>query len=182
MDYIEEPYGCAVSISYPVHFADGSLWLSAEVPKCAWLDAEGLHVRGPRGAETVPWADITDLRVIGPVFSGRWWSAVQLVLELVAPINLRSRQTRIEYETSRDGWHYLELPSTPRRRFSYRNLDAFEAMVETLHDEGSLRLLIDSTALPRLLATLPAHTSWITPRTHSRVRRAVLRLLTAADA
>ena len=27
MDYIEEPYGCAVSISYPVHFADGSLWI-----------------------------------------------------------------------------------------------------------------------------------------------------------
>lgn len=171
-----------MSISYPVHFADGSLLLSAEGPRCAWLDVEGLHVRGRRGTETVPWVDITDLRVIGPVFSGRWWSAVQLVLELVAPVNLRSRQTRIEYETCRDGWHYLELPSTPRRRFSFCNLDAFEAMVETLQDQGALRLLIDSTAMPRLLATLPGHTSWITPRTHSRVRRAVLRLLAASDA
>lgn len=146
------------------------------------MDAEGLHVRGHRGAETVPWVNITDLRVIGPVCSGRWWSPVQAILEMVAPVNLRSRQTRIEYETSRDGWHYLELPSTPRRRFSYRNLDAFEAMVETLQEQGALRLLIDSTAMPRLLATLPEHTSWITPRTHARVRRAVLRLLSAADA
>lgn len=170
-----------MSISYPVHFADGSLFLSAEGPRSAWLDAEGLHVRGHSGAETVPWVDITDLRVIGPVFSGRWWSAVQAILE-VAPVNLRSRQTRIEYETSRDGWHYLELPSTPRRRFSYRNLDAFEAMVETLQEQDALRLLSDSSVMPRLLATLPRNTSWITPRTHSRVRRAVLRLLAAADA
>jgi hypothetical protein len=119
--------------------------------------------------------------VVGPVFSGRWWSGVQVALELVAPVNLRSRQTRIEYETSRDGWRRLELPSTPRRRFSYRNLDAFEAMVETLQDQGALRLLIDAAVMPQLLATLPGQTSWITPRTHSRVRRAVLRLVSAAD-
>lgn len=170
-----------MSISYPVHFVDGSLFLSAEGPRCAWLDAEGLHVRGRRGTETLPWVGITNLRVVGPVFSGRWWSGVQVALELVAPVNLRSRQTRIEYETSRDGWRRLELPSTPRRRFSYRNLDAFEAMVETLQDQGALRLLIDAAVMPQLLATLPGQTSWITPRTHSRVRRAVLRLVSAAD-
>lgn len=179
---IQEPYSCAVPVSYPVHFADGSLFLSAAGPRSAWLDAEGLHVRGRMGAETVSWADITDLRVIGPVFDGRWWSGVQAILEVVTPVNLRSRQTRIEYETARDGWHYLELPSTPRRRFSYRNLDAFEAMLETLQEQRALRLLVDSTVMPRLLATLPRHTSWITPLTHSRVRRAVLRLIAAADA
>lgn len=164
---------------YPIALVGGRTVLSDDPATPAWLDAAGLHLGGRRGVEVTAWGEIVGLRIVGPRFSGRWWAVLQGVVELVAPVQLRSRRTRVDYETARHGWRFAEVSSVNRHRFGYRHLDAFETLVDTLGEEGQLQLLAEDGFMGGALAALPRHTSWITPLTHRRVRAAVRRLLAA---
>ena len=162
---------------YPLAFLNDRTVVSDDPSTPTWLDLVGLHLGGRRGVEQTRWEDLVGLRILGPRFSGRWWSIVQVVMELVAPVQLRSVQTRVEYETLRHGWRYAEVVPVNRSRFAYRHLDAVEALVEALDDHDRLALLGDAPFMREALTVLPRNTSLSTPRTHRRVAEAIRLLL-----
>lgn len=159
-----------VTHAYPIAIAAGKVQLSREINSSGvWMDGDGLHGVGRGKSELVPWARLTGLRVIGPRASGRWWGVLQAALETLTPVSMRSRRSRIEWETSRDGWQNLEVDPPGKARFALKDLEALEALFGAVEDSGRLEVLGDAGFIHEALQGLPARTSWLGAITHRRV-------------
>lgn len=165
--------------TYPIAIAAGKVRLSRDINGSGvWMDGEGLHGVGSGKSVMVPWARLTGLRVIGPQASGRWWGVLQASLETMAPVSMRSRRSRIEWETALDGWQNLEVDPPGKARFALRDLEALEALFGAVEDAGRLEVLGDAGFMHEALQGLPARTSWLGAITHRRVRPFAEQLVT----
>lgn len=163
---------------YPIAIARGRVELSRDNNGSGvWMDGDGLHGVGRATSELVPWTRLTGLRVIGPQASGRWWGVLQAALETLTPVSMRSRRTRIEWETAREGWQELEVDPPGNARFALKDLEALEALFGAVEDAGRLPLLGEPGFIHEALEGLPSQTSWLGAITNRRVRRFAAQLL-----
>jgi hypothetical protein len=138
-----------------------------------WFDPQGIHLERAQGEpeDLMPWGEVSDLRLIGPASTRFSWSILQGLLEVLAPVSLRSRNVRLEVETARHGWSFLEFEAGQSAPYAPPILDALEALVDFLSGEGKTRLLGDAPFMLRALSVAEGSHSWFTPLTHHRVRR-----------
>lgn len=138
---------------------------------CVFLPA-GVHCWDELSDQTVPWADVYDIQVIGPTVIGPLWFLLQGLPGLLSPAVVRDRYTRVMVRRRSVSPTEVHL-GTPERAYLYRELDALETALGELGEQGQLHRLSDARFVHALLQQLPKACSWITPITVYHAKRLV---------
>lgn len=125
------------------------------------------------------WARVSDLRLLFPAARTRSWSVVQTILETLAPVDLRSNQTRVYVETFDRGREILELgyPHRFGATVPLREAISVEAAVDQLSHQGQLRRLGEPDFVTAMMQRLPTVSPVLASVTTWRVNRLVDSLL-----
>jgi hypothetical protein len=143
--------------------------------QCLKFTNEGV-IYGVNGAPDLePWSKVSDLRVVFPAVRSRSWTVLQTILEVLAPVTMRSNQTRLELETFANGWRFYDLgyPDAFGASAPQRQALAVEAVIDRLAERGQLRRLGDPDFMRAMLEGLPVLAPPLAPVMTWKVNRHV---------
>lgn len=131
--------------------ANDRVAINAAPPWSVYFDSFGfVALYSEKNVTRIAWIDILDLRLVGPARLGPAWPAMQAILELLAPVSLKSKGIRVEIETNRGGWEFFEYPAGARSH-SGLNDGSAERLADELAGRRQLQMLGDAGYVANLI-------------------------------